>query len=389
MRGSIVFQYMMIFLLLAISGGQFFYIFNGKYFVSAFFISSIIYHLYQNKRFKYSQSITFLFWSVSYLLIHYFFITPVHVGNTFLPQLLLLIGSYFFYTSFTYERFKRMYLNTVTVMAVVSIALFFVVESGFVTPEYQTKGNSEALMFMFHKMGGEGRSLFGRLAGIYWEPGAYQIILNMGLLLYINELINNKISKSQIRKFIIIIIALLLTQSTAGYMMLGLIGGYWTFRKLLVKGFSIKSIFITLIGIIVITILYNSSVVQDKLAQQDKEGTSYEIRRADNIALMIMIYEKPLFGYGQDSVEFERLSNALDNKSSSNGILSLLATLGIIYFYIYLRFLIKGLNRTYLIKRDVILIFVLFLFLNAFEVFWYFPLAFIFHFDFKKETSAK
>lgn len=376
----IIFQYLIFFLFLAISGGQFFYMLYGRYFVPLFLIISILYHHRKHKGFYFNDSFYFLVLGGFYLLIHYFFIYPDHVGNTFLPQILLFIGSYFFISSFSFPRFKELYLNTIVFMGVISIILFLLVENGLVSPTTIIKNQHVHQMFMLHNFGWSRTGTFGRMAGIYWEPGAYQIVLNMTFFLYFRELISNKMTKAQIIKLLIVSIAVLMTQSTAGYMMIALLALYCGVRYFIRNNITIKSLTLLIALVIALPFLYNSIIIQDKLAQKDRAGSSYEIRRSDNVAMIKMIQEQPLLGYGIDSKEKKARSLTLDNHTNSNGMLSILSTLGFLFFIIYAMFLFRGLYRIYSI-RDGVIVFLLFMFLNAFEVFWYFPVAYIFHFQ--------
>lgn len=74
-----------------------------------------------------------------------------------------------------------------------------------------------------------------RLASIFWEPGQYQIILNFTLILCSNDIID--LFKEHrymilIKKYIILIVALMLTKSTAGYIAFGIICIYVMFNVL-------------------------------------------------------------------------------------------------------------------------------------------------------------
>lgn len=382
-KNKSTYNYFLFVLFLCVSGGQYFYIINGKYFVSLFLVLSFI-KFVRNEKITKGRPLSFLLFASAYSLIHYYFLYPNHVGNTFLPQFMLLLGSYFFLSTLSFEEFKEKYVNCVSIMAIISIVIFLLVEFGFVSTTYVSKSGRGSEMFLFHNMGWNG--LFGRLAGIYWEPGAYQIILNMTIILFMKEIINNQLNKKKIKQFIIIIIAMLLTQSTAGYMMFMLLVSYIVLKRNISGRFELKKILFVFICFLGCYYMYNSSTIQDKLAQEDTKGSSYEIRKADNLAMITMFYERPFIGYGLDSHERSMRNMALDNETSSNGIFSLLSTYGLIYFVVYIIFLMRGLGSQFS-KVDTFFILCLFLFLNAFEVYWYFPLAFIFHFGFKESLN--
>lgn len=367
--------YIMMVLFLAVSGGEYFYIMHGKIFVSLFLLLSVCYHCWKFGKIRLNKSFPFFAITILYFLVHYYVIYPVHTVSTFLPRLLLLIGTYFFLSSFQFGQFKKYYLDTVSVMAVISIIIYALVETGFVQPSLIQHNNQKIMMFLCHTVGWS--DLFGRLAGIFWEPGAYQIVLNLVLLLYIKELSDFALSKKQIIKLAIVVVAILLTQSTAGYICLALLASYFGIRQMISKGISFKSV--ALIGCVALGAFYllTSSVLQDKLAQEGAAGSSYEVRLADNLAMIQMIKEKPLLGFGLDSAAKDQRSYELDNLTSSNGILAILSTYGILYFLFYVVFLFKGLRHHYS-RMETVIVFMLFLILNLFEVYWYFPLAYVF-----------
>lgn len=375
-------DYFAMFLFLAISGGQYFYIINGRYFVPLFLLFAMYYHYKQNGKFVLNKSSRFYILTIGYFLINYFIINPNHtLDNTFFPQMLLFLGSYFFITSFTFEKFKVTYLNTMAVMAVISLIIFMIVEAGILSPSEVSRGGRSFLLLFFHNVGW--KELFGRLAGIYWEPGAYQIVLNMTFFLYLKEIISWDLSKSVKKKMCVVLLASVMTKSTAGFLMLAILIGYILLNKIRIKRFGLSAILSIIVSLAGVYILLQSDVVQEKLGQEDVSGSSYEIRKADNLAMLQMTIERPIFGYGIDSKEREAKSIALDNHTSSNGILSMISTFGLLYFLIYYVFLYRGVATLYE-RKMAMFVTLMFLFLNAFEVFWYFPLAFLFHYQYKR-----
>ena len=58
-----------------------------------------------------------------------------------------------------------------------------------------------------------------RLASIYWEPGQYQVVIYFVLVLFADEWSDSALWKKNLRKFGILILALLMTQSTTAYIL--------------------------------------------------------------------------------------------------------------------------------------------------------------------------
>lgn len=357
-----------------VSGGLYFYILHGNVFVPLFLFVSTILHLLIKRQINDLFTSAFFYISFIYIIIHYLLV-PEHVGNTFLPQLLLFVGAYIFISTFNIIQFKKYYLTTITYIAIISIIVFFAVNIGIVG--YHAYEGTKVFAF-YHCVGNGG--LWNRLSGVYWEPGAYQIPLNLTYLLYFQEILDNKIQRKDRIKFIIVTIALLMTQSTAGFMMLGIFLCAYIYESIRQSKISIKKLGLFFIIIVSIVGIYNSDTIQNKLNRKtDADSSSYSIRMMDNIAMIKMIQNRPLFGYGQDSKEGRIISAQLGNLTNSNGILAMSVGLGCVYLLIYLMFLHKGLCKVYN-NRLSFLILLLFIFLQSFEVYWYFPLSYTFHF---------
>ena len=171
-----------------------------------------------------------------------------------------------------------------------------------------------------------------------------------------------------------------MTISTAGILWLCLFMAYFAFNRLKSRQISVKAailIFVLCSGAVAI---YYSDMVQDKLQMRtDSSASSMEIRSADNIGLLVLISEKPLWGWGIDSKTKARRNEELNNLTSSNGILAMTSQLGLLFLLFWSYYLIKKMKQFYHGKM-ITGAFFLFLFLNAFEVYWYFPVALIFHF---------
>ena len=118
---NIKLSYCIVLLMLLVSGGQYFYLMNGRYFVPFFLILSWYYHVKNNGRLIFNASTTFFIISVIYICINYFIINTGHIGNTFLPEMMLLFASYLFYTSFTFNGIKRLILNILYIMAITTV----------------------------------------------------------------------------------------------------------------------------------------------------------------------------------------------------------------------------------------------------------------------------
>lgn len=373
-------EYFTTLLLFFVSGGAYFYMQKGIIFVPLYFLTCFYYANRWGKLFYKNKSNHYLLIYLIWSSISFYIIYPSHSesANQFYTIALMLIGTYWFFSNITFNRFKKLYLDTCAILASISIIVYILAHLG-LAPITIVK---DSLYSFFHCVGWV--AISERLFGIYWEPGVYQIVLNVSLFMYLNELANLSINKNQKIKLIIIIITLLLTRSTAGYLNLAILVGLILFRskKLRSNLFILTSTCI--LACTAIFYLYNSPVVQKKFDQKGKEGTSYEVRLADNIAMLIMTSEKPLTGYGLSSKDYDKRADELGNLTSSNGILAMSAMFGIPFLIVYLYYMTKGVKR--IIKGFVAnLCLPLIILFHCTEVYFYFPIALIFVLNFKPE----
>ena len=285
---------------------------------------------------------------------------------------LLIIGN------FNFNRFKNIILNVVFIISLLTLLLYLSIVFGVLSP-YVKNGFTMLGPLVY---GWEGYS-FGRFSSIYHEPGAYQIILNTVLILHINEIAHfiNLSNKTKI-KIIILIVALLLTKSTGGYLTLIIILFSIFYKQIFSKYFIPAITFI----IVSSFFIWNSDVVQKKI--NPSEGTvsvSLEQRTLDNLGMLKMISEEPLTGYGLGSADYLKRSLELGNTTNSNGILFMCASIGIFWIFIFISFMyysIKKMNINALIP----LIMLSYILLQCNERFVEFPISYIFIYPFASYT---
>lgn len=375
-------EYFTTLLIFLVSGGAYFYIHKGIIFVPLYFLACFYYAKKWGKLFNQNKSNFYLLFYLIWSSISFYIIYPSHSEseNQFYTIGLMLIGTYWFFTNITFSRFKVLYLNICTCLASISIVVFVLAHLGLAP----ISSINTSLFSFFHCVGWD--NISERLFGIYWEPGVYQIVLNISLFIYFKELTNFSLNKKQRIKFIIIIFTLLLTRSTAGYLNLAILVGLIIFRSKKIRSNIFILITTCILAIFAIFYLYTSPVVQKKFEQKGKEGTSYEVRLADNIGMLIMTSERPIIGYGLSSKDYDRRADELGNLTSSNGILAMSAMFGLPFLLIYLYFMIKGIRR--IIKGFVsYLCLPLIILFHCTEVYFYFPIALIFILHFKSERK--
>lgn len=291
------------------------------------------------------------------------------------------------------SEFEIAFINIITILAAISLICIVLSQYipinkfPFYSEEY-IKGNYFGYTF-YNTFLANGE--INRNSGIFWEPGAFQIFLNLALMCMIfNDRKTNKLYKL---KMIILIIATVTTESTTGYIVIGIILVYSLLtRKIQIfKNKSILTAMIsTLLGIIitVITVYFisNSYVVINKINNRN-QGTSYSIRQNDMYSTIDIIKKYPIMGAGfaSDLITFEENTRGIT--SNSNGLLNFVEKFGIPISFIYLYIIFIGIRKFYDNSNiiDCIIIFAIYITLNATELVILLPVFLIYLFDWKSK----
>lgn len=184
-----------------------------------------------------------------------------------------------------------------------------------------------------------------RNCGIFWEPGAFAGVLTMCIALNINQL--PFLWKQHKLKVIAIVVALISTQSTTGYIVLFLIGGY--FLLFFVKDKTIAFTTLPLLLVIAIVVYFNADFLQQKLEHQSEstltldKGEFSNTRFGSFIFDMYYIKKHPIIGNGfseitrySDNPELIQLIQMGQDLANGNGLSNFMACLGIPFMFIYL-----------------------------------------------------
>ena len=308
-----------------------------------------------------------LFMSIYVLWIwfNFLFINTNHTENVTLPfqYTFITVGTGLSCMVLKYDIYKKYYLNILAFICSISIIVFLLYSIGLFSPVIVSGPHGKNPMILFDVIRGQ------RMSSIYWEPSAFQVVLCLCLLLHIPELSKMKSLKKYKIQFIIIIISLLLSRSTSGYFGLIFIILVIILNLKIKRYAKLMLLPVLLISFVFISLLYNSSVVQNKL-NEDYGGNSstgsLNMRYYDNLALLRMISERPLVGYGLDSRDYISKSYHLNNYTASNGVLEMCAYLGIPIVLVYCVFLYRSLKKKGIGKYNI-LIFLPFIWVNCFN----------------------
>ncbi len=231
---------------------------------------------------------------------------------------------------------------------------------------------TRSIMYIFNYETGE---LINRNRGLYWEPGVFQIILNIYLFLVIFE------KKEHLKKALFPILVIITTFSTTGILIMFLLISYHIMKNKLRK-LNLKKIFISLLiaGPLLMLLFIN---VENKL--KSEVNPSAALRTYDQLMGLQIISENPIIGIGLDPTKYVKSLKTIDigpydiseldiDRGSSNGILIIGVSFGLPILFLFLYSLYQ--QSLFFNKR----IFFLLIFLELLsEPLIGFPLIFLFN----------
>lgn len=352
-----------------------------------FILTSFLYYsLYakrNNKHFFYNFKILLclILWI---LLVQYIFIGERN-NNRDLVYILNPLGVFFVLSSISFSRFRHILLRLLTILCAISI----IVQIGYVLGIFSispliTPGKIKPYYMCFHifnvAWGGE----TSRLSSIYWEPGQFQIIIIYTLCLFVDQLRNLSEWKKSLKKFGILVLALLMTLSTTGYIVFALLMMSVFLYSKTKKKKNISTYLMTgSVGLFLALALWNSDTIQNKLNQRNDvlERTSYSVRMSDNLACLNITLSSPIYGYGIDTNSIKRQLVMNESETSSNGWLYTSASLGIPYL-LFLLVCVYNRIRDMNLGIPIGLIWVVLVLSQCNEYATFFPITYMYIFKF-------
>lgn len=160
-----------------------------------------------------------------------------------------------------------------------------------------------------------------RFSGVFWEPGAYQIYLNIALFLYV---FGRKQSKIELG---ILLISVLFCQSTIGYCITAMLLAIYFSQRTFFNN-RVKKIILVL-GILVALVVSCFIVYQKVKATSAYAEGSSTLRFADIANGLSVFLNHPIIGTGFGN-ESEFIMLDMFGRGSSNGLLSYAYMTGIV-----------------------------------------------------------
>lgn len=196
--------------------------------------------------------------------------------------------------------------------------------------------------------------------GPFWEPGAFQLYINWAVFYEVRNP-----HRFSVKDMLIFAICLLTTQSTAGFLIMGIILLFYLcsrFSKKQQGGSVIQTIILVLsIGLIVGFVFVSEELsgnifnkltaFQENSDEINSENVSTMSRIYSVPACISAIYSHPIFGVGIEGLK-EITMNLYGIVSNTNSILGFMATFGVIPGTLYVLLFVKSAFKR---NRNVVL----------------------------------
>lgn len=249
--------------------------------------------------------------------------------SSYIAIVLQILAAYFVSHRIEYDDFKRKYINIISFLAAVSLVghIISLAYPTFAARFPMTEGDYSsnyynAFIHVFQAARGYSHLVMSkRNAGIFWEPGAYQAFLNMGLLF----LLSMKDVKNKRRKVLLLALAIVTTGSTTGYIILAFLCIIYRKQLLVMIGGNNKTL--TFLGLLAAmgVLIYVSSINPvsgiEKLIYEFTSGHYLERLFLDDLGIL---FQAPLNLLGISFETYEAMG-----RGSGNSIVQTMVTLGI------------------------------------------------------------
>ena len=276
---------------------------------------------------------------------------------------LLIAGAIVSYISF--KNFSLIYISIVKFLALTSLLTWVVVylDIGSIFPNFTSFGTREFTNYILFGVISDGTQLY-RISGLWWEPGAFQLFINIA---YMFEIINNR--KISYKKFLLYCIFISGVGSTTGVIVFLLLSAAHFFknRNYIFPVIIFFSIFL------VILISFNIAGF-DKFDSSSTSYESFSSRYLDAVISFNMFIDNIFIGYGYGALDkyipygvnligYDAYYSGGGEPYGTSGILMLVAQCGVLMIVFLLPvFIPKFASHLPLVSRILISLSILILF---------------------------
>lgn len=261
------------------------------------------------------------------------------------------------------RKFRVLYLKIMTVTGAISLVFFALNLCGIYFPSLFTLDQpmETVIVYTQRKAGYVGSSMY-RNSGMFWEPGAFAGYIILAFLLYIDDM--KLLVRKHLPSVIILLICLVTTFSTAGYLLVVIMSFYYVFLEIRHKILIVPVLAVLIPALAVLFV--NSEFLGEKILRQFEDITTMNPDSLNYERVGSLVFDAqyialhPLFGNGlANKTRFALHQQFSDELLSafSNGFSGCLASMGIIFMLMYLAALYRNptVNRKWLLMGTVIL----------------------------------
>lgn len=373
-------EYMLVFLLVVSCGFTSGDIIPGKNYIIILF--GIIYTLRHTGDVlsKIKTPIIMVGTLVAVLLIHR---VIFHIWDRSLSLCVLFSIAGFFLLVMMKDKFRIAYMNIMAVIAAISLVCFFSMRVIHFIPNIgllNSKLDMYLGIFIWNVRNGE--VILGRNCGPFWEPGAFSGYLLMVFVLYVNEW--NKLWKEHKLKVIMLLLALVTTFSSQGY-----IAGFILIGIQLLLNTKRRNFFrVGIVAVILdigVTLTYNTlpflkEKVDDQLELTETWDSDNSLQTANRFTTTMVdisnIQKRPLFGSTSDPYilyeDYPFIMNVVTEHGAygtGSGVTGFIAQNGVILFLVWLTMSLSSFNVYYGRKLTAMLVLLMLLSLGQGEAY--------------------
>lgn len=344
-------------------------------------ILSIYFILFTKKAIS-IQNLLVLFFIIITCILNYLFNMMSNPNTTsYIILIMNTLSIVLFISSIQFEVFKKMYIKVMVCIAVYSLIIYLLALNINLFP-FTVLMNGYPNFLGFNMLALDQ----GRNSGIFWEPGGYQIFLNLGLIFLLDK---RKMILSKKDWWIIglFIVSILTTKSAIGYIILSILIIYFLIKKFNRKEL-LKSIltFLLITPLISLTLFFllNSDSITEKI---NEDNYSFIARKNHVISSSDVIMQSPWVGFGYQSIERNYLAQKNGIENNSVGFFSAALNFGLIYVFLYTSIILMNFKKQYVF--NFFIFFVIFILINFSQAIFDYPILLLFLLSFLKEKKRK
>jgi len=291
---------------------------------------------------------------INKLILLYIFIILVlimlNLGSRYESLLVLLTNiaiGIFVVHSLSFDKFSNIYVKILLIISFFSIFTWAIIYFNLHSflPDFVAIDGRQLRNFMLFGVSENfiNSSIF-RNSGIWWEPGAFQLFVNLAFIFtIINQTINYK-------KYILFLVTIITISSTTGFIVFFLISGIY-FKNITFYSKHKMLFLVIFIGFITLIFLYASENMYDKFNPDSNSFVSFLSRYYDVLISGNMLIDNPVLGYGFGSNKENAIPyginmlgydiyNSTAKPTGADGITMFIAQIGLFSLILLIPFLI-------------------------------------------------